>query len=557
MITIEERKSIKCPTDTSLFVSFNYNQNIVAVVKNLGFSIYNAKTKEWEVGLQYLSDLITKLSMYDEITLNILPTNLNEDRADIVYPIEEIKTPLFDYQKDGVQFGLNHDKWLLLDATGLGKSLTMISLAYNLKMQGKINKVLVICGINALKTNWKKEIEKHSDLSCRILGEYKNKKGNLAVGGVKDRLAQLQSPIKEFFTITNIETLRDDNIIKELTKKKAVNKFDMIIVDEIHRCKDAGSVQGANLLKLQAPYKVGMTGTIIMNNPLDVYAPLEFINKVHKDSLTAFKQYFCNYNSFKQIIGFKNISTLKDILGECSLRRTKDLLQLPPKTIINEYVDMDAKHQQFYQHIVDGVVDEVDKVKISTASLLAMVTRLRQATALPSILTTENIPPSKVNRCVELVNELVENGEKVVIFSTFKDTCYEISKQLPFKHVLCTGNEKDLMPYADQFQNDDECKAFIGTWQKCGTGITLTKGTSMIFIDTPWTDSDYLQAQDRIYRIGTNKSVTIYNLICTGTIDERVLQLVTSKGAISDYIVDDKISANTLNSLRQYIEDLK
>ena len=236
MITTEERKSIKCPTDTSLFVSFNYNQNIVAVVKNLGFSIYNAKTKEWEVGLQYLSDLITKLSMYDEITLNILPTNLNEEKADVVYPIEEIKTPLFDYQKDGVQYGLNHDKWLLLDATGLGKSLTMISLAYNLKMQGKVNKVLVICGINALKTNWKKEIEKHSDLSCRILGEYKTKRGTLAVGGVKDRLAQLKSPIKEFFTITNIETLRDDGIIKELTKKKAVNKFDMIIVDEIHRC---------------------------------------------------------------------------------------------------------------------------------------------------------------------------------------------------------------------------------------------------------------------------------------------------------------------------------
>ena len=354
---------------------------------------------------------------------------------------------------------------------------------------------------------------------------------------------------------TYIKASDTPNTVYDISVEKNHNYFAENVL--VHNCKDAGSVQGTNLLKLQAPYKVGMTGTIIMNNPLDVYAPLEFINKVHKDSLTAFKQYFCNYNSFKQIIGFKNISTLKDILGECSLRRTKDLLQLPPKTIINEYVDMDAKHQQFYQHIVDGVVDEVDKVKMSTASLLAMVTRLRQATALPSILTSENIPPSKVNRCVELVNELVENGEKVVIFSTFKDTCYEISKQLSFKHVLCTGNEKDLMPYADQFQNDDECKAFIGTWQKCGTGITLTKGTSMIFIDTPWTDSDYLQAQDRIYRIGTNKSVTIYNLICTGTIDERVLQLVTSKGAISDYIVDDKISANTLNSLRQYIEDLK
>ena len=164
---------------------------------------------------------------------------------------------------------------------------------------------------------------------------------------------------------TYIKASDTPNTVYDISVEKNHNYFAENVL--VHNCKDAGSVQGTNLLKLQAPYKVGMTGTIIMNNPLDVYAPLEFINKVHKDSLTAFKQYFCNYNSFKQIIGFKNISTLKDILGECSLRRTKDLLQLPPKTIINEYVDMDAKHQQFYQHIVDGVVDEVDKVKMSTA----------------------------------------------------------------------------------------------------------------------------------------------------------------------------------------------
>lgn len=557
MIIIEERKSIKCPTETSLFVSFTYNQNILAIVKNLGFAFYDAKTKEWETGLQYLSELITKLSAYDEISLKILPYSEKEQKADKVYQLAEIKTPLFDYQKDGVQYGLNHNKWLLLDATGLGKSLTMISLAYNLKKQGKVNKVLVICGINALKTNWKKEIEKHSDLSCRILGEYKNKKGALCVGSVADRVKQLQKPIDEFFTITNIETIRDDRIVKELTKKKPVNKFDMIIVDEVHKVKDSESAQGKALLKLDAPYKVGMTGTLIMNNPLDAYAPLVFIDRQKNKTLTAYKSYFCNYNSFKQIIGYKNISTLKDILSDCSLRRTKDLLKLPPKTIINEYIDLDTKHQQFYQNIVNGIVDEIDKVHISTASLLAMVTRLRQATALPSILTSEKIPSSKVNRCLELTNELIENGEKVVIFSTFKDTCYEISKQLKYKHVLCTGNEKDLMPFADQFQTDKDCKVFIGTWQKCGTGITLTSGTSMIFLDTPWTEAEYLQAQDRIYRIGTNKSVTIYNLICTGTIDERVLQLVTTKGAMADYIIDDKLSDTTINSLRQYIEDLK
>lgn len=89
-----------------------------------------------------------------------------------------------------------------------------------------------------------------------------------------------------------------------------------------------------------------------------------------------------------------------------------------------------------------------------------------------------------------------------------------------------------------------------------GTGITLNAASYAIFIDTPWTSSAYLQAQDRIYRIGTNKPVIIYNLICKDTIDERVLEIIEDKEAISDYIVDDKISDKSINSLRKYIEEL-
>ena len=108
---------------------------------------------------------------------------------------------------------------------------------------------------------------------------------------------------------------------------------------------------------------------------------------------------------------------LKDQLEDVSLRRTKDLLNLPEKTIITEYVDMNDKQHSFYDNIKEGIIQQVDKVKMSTASLLAMVTRLRQATACPSILTTENIPSSKIERASDLAKQIIENGDKVVINS--------------------------------------------------------------------------------------------------------------------------------------------
>ena len=258
-----------------------------------------------------------------------------------------------------------------------------------------------------------------------------------------------------------------------------------------------------------------------------------------------------------QIIGFKNIETLKYQLAENSLRRTKDLLDLPPKTIINEIIDMNDKHRKFYDDIVAGVKDEVDKVEITTSSLLAMVTRLRQATACPSILTTSSIESSKIDRAVDLVEEILNGGEKVVIFSTFKETVRELENKLnKYNPVIATGDtpDEEISKNIDLFQEDNEYKIFLGTWQKAGTGITLTKANYMIFLDTPWTAGVFEQACDRIYRIGTKDPVFIYNLICKDTIDERVADILDTKKAISDYMIDDKLSEDNFNILKDYIE---
>jgi SNF2 family DNA or RNA helicase len=557
MITITEQQTSKVPGLTSVFVGFDYKKEIVDALKTFPCFNYSKRTKLWEVPIKYLSELLDKLCQIDDIQLNLCNIHIGEDE---VFDLLDYKTPPFPYQLDGIQFGLNHDKWMLLDVPGLGKTLQLIYLAQELKEKRGLKHCLVLCGINTLKTNWKKEIQKHSDLSCRILGESVTKRGKVKYGGVADRLAQLQSPIEEFFVITNIETIRDDRIVKEILN--GINEFDMIVLDEAHVCKNSTSNQGSNLLKLnKATYRIPATGTLILNNPLDSFVLLKWID-ADRSTKTNFEDYYCVYGGLfgNDLVGFKNLDTLKCQLELFSLRRRKDLLDLPPKTVIEEYVDMNDEHRRFYDDVKDGVLDEVDKVKLNPDVVLGMVLRLRQATACPSILSSSPIPASKIDRCCELCEQLIDDGNKVVIFSTFKQTVLELYDRLrQYNPIVGTGDtpDEEISMGIDMFQNDDEHKVFIGTWQRCGTGLTLNRASYMIFLDTPWTDGAFQQACDRIHRIGSKNPVFIYNLICTDTVDEKVLEIVQDKAAISDYIVDDEITQKSLVSLQKYIEELK
>ena len=556
MIHIEERVTSKVPGITSVFVSFDYNKEIVDEMKQIPCYNFSKRTKEWEVPIVYLSQVIDRLTCFDDIELKCCNIELPEFKQ---FDLGPYKTTPFDYQLEGINYGLNNPRWLLLDPPGLGKTLQLTYLAEELYKRGEVSHCLVICGINTLKLNWKKEILKHSNLSCKILGEYTTKKGKVNYGGIDKRLEQLNSPIEEFFVITNVETLRDDRIIDSLLHNK-YNKFDMMIVDEIHKCKGATSQQGSNLLKLKAKYMIGATGTLLLNNPLDAYVPLNWIGVDHSTKSNFENYYQMKSNGIvKEFIGYRNLDTLKKQLELFSLRRPKSLLNLPEKNIIYEYIEMEDSQKTFYKQIVDGVKDEVDKIVLKPSAVLSLILRLRQVTASPSILTSKPIPSAKLDRACDLCEEIISNGEKVVIFSTFKETIAELEKRLAQYHPLVgTGDIPDdiISNNNVKFQEDDAYKLFIGTWQKCGTGLTLTAATNLIFIDTPYTDGAFQQACDRIYRIGTQKPVFIYVLITEGTVDERVKEIVEDKEAISNYILDGEITEKSLSSLQKYIQEL-
>lgn len=226
----------------------------------------------------HLPELLDTLVYYDQVDLMVEEPEtleISEDTEALTeQEIENFKIKPYPHQIEGINFMLSHRKSLLLDAPGLGKTSQLIYYAETLKKRGFIDHCLIIAGINSLKANWRKEIQKFSNESCLIIGEKKKKNGEISPTPMlmKDRVIQIQNPIEEFFTVINVESLRSDAIIEAI--QKSPNHFGLIAFDEVHKSNNRSSAQGHNTLKLKADYQVGLTGTLITNNVLNCFLPL-------------------------------------------------------------------------------------------------------------------------------------------------------------------------------------------------------------------------------------------------------------------------------------------
>lgn len=487
------------------------------------------------------------MTFYDNIQIKLLADQekpVNGDFELSEAEISQFKLKPYYHQIEGINFGLQKGKWLLLDSMGLGKTNEIIWYAETLKRRGLIDHCFIICGVDSLRQNWKKEIQKFSTESVVVLGEKISKKGNVSYATLPDRARQLKDPIDAFFVVTNIASIRSDAIVEAFNKSS--NKFGLIAVDEIHRVATKTSQQGANLLKLKAPYKVGATGTLLTNNPISCYVPLNWTENDFA-TLTNFKSQYCKFGGFNdsQIVGYKNLEWLREEIDSCAIRRTLDQVRddMPRKTVNTELVEMSDEHRKFYEAIKEGVKSEADKIELNSSNLLALTTRLRQATVCPNILTTQSIISTKVKRCVEIVEDIISQGEKVVVLTNFKMPTHQLADLLkPYGPLVVTGDtsETDATRAMDLFQTDPNYKIIIGTHPKLGTGFTLNAAMYMIMLDTPFTYSSFSQSCDRIYRVNNTRPANITVLLCKDTIDERVQEIIEAKKDLADYVVDGK-----------------
>ena len=544
MIKLKFDFSQKLKYKQSLYIKGDYNPTILDVIHSFQTRYYHRNSKLWECKIDYFPIILDKLKFEDIQICGEVPKKFEKylkmldiyDEQDADYLS---RTKPFEHQMDSFKYALTHNKFLLGDEQGLGKTKQALDIAVARKH--KMRHCLIVCGVNNLKWNWYKEVEIHTNEKAHILGSRVNRKGKTVIGSSAERLADLKQIHDEYFLITNIETLRDKSIQSQIKKMCSDGIIGMTIIDEIHKCKNSQSKQGKAIHCCCSYYRLALTGTPLMNNPVDLYNVLKWL-EVENHSLTYFKNLYCEMGGFGgyEIIGYKNLDQLENSLNKNMLRRRKEeVLDLPPKIYTDELLDLDSSQDKLYRDVTNQIIEDIDRIMLLPNPLTELI-RLRQVTTNPNILTSKNITNVKYDRILDI---LESTTDKVIIFSNWTkviNPLYIKLSSLGYNPALVTGESKDPILEMNKFQSDNTCKVILGTTPALGTGYTLTAANTVIFIDEPWSKAIKDQAEDRCHRIGTKGTVNIITLICKDTIDERIHQIIKDKGELSDRIVDGK-----------------
>ena len=546
-IQIKPKKLVKTRLAESAYVSFPYDKFIIDVIRGFPSRAWHPTTKQWEIELESVPKLISVVKN-QPVTINcenkryLIDEELEREFVPEVTDYMTTST-LFQHQKEAVDYGMHHRCMLLADEPGLGKTLSFISLALNLREHFGCKHALVVCGVNSIKWNWVSEIRKHTTgEEPYIIGQRRRKNGRLRIEGIKERLKDLEDMPDNFFLITNIETLRDERVAEKLESLCLSKVIGLAGVDESHLCVNPTALQSTGLQRLNAENKVAMTGTPVINAPLDLWVILYWMG-IEKHNFYQFEKYYCDQDDYHKITGYKHLDELRAGLNRVMLRRLKkDVIDLPPQVFTTTYVEMGDEQSVLYEAVYNTIHSEAEKVSLSKNPLVKML-RLRQATGSPQLLTDKKIPCAKLETLDALLEERISQGRKCLVFTNWAEVALILKKRYEkYNPAVIMGKVKDedRKQQEYKFNADETCGILIGTIKSMGVSLTLNAADTVIFYDEPWNYSAFIQASDRAYRIGQTKSVQIISLIAKETIDERIHDIVDSKKELSEFMVDFK-----------------
>lgn len=560
-ITIKKTLAPKKFTNAYV-LSFNYDATTVELIKSLSNRTYVPDTHEWEIPeseLVNIGKMFSNRLFFDDPVLEkkvvaLIAEDLTsclsaKDRLYGIKPESDFvfKTKPLPHQIEAFNYGLKRHQLLLCDEQGLGKTKESIDITVSKK--DELNKVLVVCGVNSVRFNWAQEISIHSDEKSIILGNE------------HDVLSDLERWLNDdttYFGIINIEKLRKTEIISKISEYIKSQKIGGVIVDEVHKIKNPKTQQGkavANNLR-DAKFKIGLTGTPITNNPLDLWNILNWLGAT-RDNYFAFRNKYVILGGWegKQVMGFKNLDNLNADLQQIMLRRTKnDVIDLPPKIYKNEYIELSAQEKKEYKEqqnhismIIKKIEDENGDIKEKEVpNILGLLIRLREATS-----GINSSVKSKIERLVELyTEEYLPLKRKIIVFTNFTETVKDVVDSLAeYNPLFVTGNVplEERQQKVNIFQSSSEHNIIVGTIGAMGTGLTLNKASAVIFIDKSYSYADNLQAEDRAHRIGTEHSVNVISLIAKNTIDENIESILANKKEYFDKTVNSNNSGNGLS----------
>lgn len=342
--------------------------------------------------------------------------------------------------------------------------------------------------------------------------------------------------------VKSIEYVNSIDIMYDIEVANNNNYFANGIL--VHNCKNAQSQQGKGLMAFNnSADRIGMTGTLLVNNPYDLYCPMLFTGLINYKKW-VFENKFVVKNDWGKPIGYQNMNELHEMLYKSSIRRTKDLLDLPPKLYKQEWLEFTKEEQNVFDAVTgNGNMGILDKIE-PPLDMFAKLTRMRQATTACALLSSKCDFSTKFDRLKDILEEARLNGQKVLVFCQFTEAlklgmtyCSEYKPKL-----ICGGMGSGVQETIDWHESSKGFSVIFAQEATLGAGFTLSNTEIVVFLTPPWNKATYDQCCDRVHRIGQKKTVTIIDLLIENTYDELVYIKLHGKGAMSDALIDGKIT---------------
>ena len=428
--------------------------------------------------------------------------------------------PPMEHQKIAIEKLLANNKFILADDMGLGKTTSTVIAS----LESDVKKVLIVCPAS-LKINWKREIELYSDENVLIV---EGKKW----GSTFKYYIINYDILKNFHTTENTE---DSDAYKIILNEG----FDLAIVDEAHYISNS-QAQRTKLLNdilAKIPKVWLLTGTPMTSRPINYFNLLKIVNSPLTLNWKSYVLRYCKGYQFRvggrkiwNTSGASNLDELREQTKAVVLRRMKtDILDLPEKIISPIWLEL---KNSFYDDELSEFlrISKENRKKESLTVTLNRLMKLRQLIAI-----------EKVDHTCELIDKVLEQGRKVIVFTNFTMSLDMIYEKYGKKAVVLDGRmSKDRRQQSvDRFQNEDKVKVFIGNIKAAGVGITLTAADTVIFNDLSFVPAYHSQAEDRAYRYGQKNSVLVYYPVFENTIEMTIYNILQKKKDIIDQVMGD------------------
>ena len=450
-----------------------------------------------------------------------------------------LKAELRDYQTDGYQWIARMTGWgagvCLADDMGLGKTVQTIAFMLHTASQGPA----LVATPASVVLNWQRELQRFApSLHVEVFNTTTDRKALVEQAAAGDVI----------LTTYGLFVTEDEVLCGK--------QWNTVCLDEAHVIKNRQTKTSAVVMKLQATHRIILTGTPVQNHLGELWNLFQFANPGLLGSHEQFRQKYIV--PIEQQDNKERSRQLKRIVSPFMLRRTKQevIEELPDKTEINIPIELSDDELAVYEVIRRRAKQLLEDERSSSGvsvNTLAEITRLRQA-ACSAELVEKNWKGecSKLTALNDLLQEIVDGGNAVLVFSQFTSFLAMVRQQLdkqkqPYLYLDGSVPVRQRDQLVQQFQHG-QCPVFLISLKAGGLGLNLTGANYVIHLDPWWNPAIEQQATDRAYRIGQRQNVTVYHLISQYTIEEKILRLHQTKRNLADAMLEGTNESHKLTS---------